>query len=245
MQLSWIIPAYNEEKRIENTVRAVDRYLAAKGFLYEIVVVDNGSADRTVDIVTGLKREIPSLRLILEHGPGKGSAVRRGMMSSLGDVRCFADADNSVSPEQAERFLPLVCGRIPDGSCFDVVIGSIGVPGAVVEEKAQWYRRALGRLAKLVIRTVSGLWDVRDSQRGFKFFSRRACEAIFPRQKLVGWGFDFELLLIAKRHGFAVKELPVTWVNPPGSKVNLRAYATTLAELIRMKINDILGRYRV
>ena len=244
MYLSWIIPAYNEEERIEATVRAVDRHLSTKRFEYEITVVDNASADRTAEVVARLGRELPAVRLIRTSGPGKGWAVRHGMLAASGEIRCFADADNSVSPEQADRFLPLVCAGSPSGGCYDVVIGSISVPGAVVVEQAQWYRRALGKLAKLVIRVVSGLWEIHDSQRGFKFFSRRAAQAIFPYQRLTAWGFDFELLLIAKEHGFAVKELPVTWVNPPGSKVGLRAYATTLAELVRMKWNDLRGRYR-
>ncbi|MBI4132023.1 MAG: glycosyltransferase family 2 protein [Candidatus Sungbacteria bacterium] len=243
MYLSWIIPAYNEEERIASTVRAVDRYLMQKSFDYEIIVVDNASSDRTADIVEHMRQEFPRLRILQTKGPGKGWAVRHGMLEASGEIRCFADADNSVSPEQADAFLPLVCSTAATGACFDVVIGSIGVPGAIVMERAQWYRRTLGKLAKLVIRIVSGLWEIRDSQRGFKFFSRRAAETIFPKQRLTGWGFDFELLLIARRNGLATKELPVKWVNPPGSKVSLKAYATTLMELFRMKWNDLRGRY--
>lgn len=246
MYLSWIIPAYNEEQRIERTIREVNAYLAAKRFAggYEIIVANSASRDRTAAVVERLRTEMSNLRLVNLENRGKGWAVQQGMLSAAGDIRVFSDADNSVSPNQADRFLPLVCTVPPAAGCADVVIGSIGVPGAHVEERAQWYRRVLGKLAKLVIRAVAGLWEIRDSQRGFKFFSRRAAELIFPRQTLVGWGFDFEVLLIAKRHGLVVRELPVRWVNPPDSKVNLSAYKTTLLELLRMKGNDLRGRYR-
>ncbi len=245
MYLSWIIPAYNEERRMAATIREVDAYLQARRTRgYEIIVVDSASRDRTPEIVTNLMTVNPHLRLIRVLNRGKGWAVRQGMLEARGEIRVFADADNSVAPWQADRFLPRVCREGQTHSCADVVIGSIAVPGATVREHAQWYRRVLGRLAKLVIRAVSGLWEIHDSQRGFKFFSQRAAAAIFPRQTLAGWGFDFEILLIAKRHGFSVLELPVHWVNPAGSRVGLSAYATTLAELAAVKWRDLLGRYR-
>jgi len=280
MYLSWIIPAHNEASRIEKTLREVDAYLRSKNFPggYEILVVDNTSEDETPGIVERLKGEIQGLRLLRTVGPGKGWAVKAGMREAQGEILMFSDADNSVSPEQADNFLPLVCmggglasvkrvssvsfssqdqqrlkdkiGTKPEygtinetRDCFDVVIGSIEISGAKIKEQAQWYRRILGKLAKYVIRVVSGLWEIRDSQRGFKFFSRRAAEVIFPRQTLTGWGFDFEILLIAKRRGFKIKEVPVIWINPPGSKVRLSAYFTTLLELLRIKWNDLRGVY--
>lgn len=246
MYLSWIIPAYNEERRIEKTIREVGAYLRSKNFPggYEIIVADSASRDRTAAIVDAMRRDFPALKLLPVENRGKGWAVRRGMLAATGEIRLFADADNSVSPEQADKFIPLVCAGGAGGNCFDIVIGSIAVPGAVVQEQAQWYRRALGRLAKLVIRIVSGLWEVRDSQRGFKFFTRQAAEAIFPRQTLTGWGFDFELLLIGKRNGLAIREVPVVWINPPDSKVKLSAYVTTLGELLRVRWNDLMGKYK-
>lgn len=242
MYLSWIIPAYNEEKRIEKTLREVEAYLKSKNFPggYEIIVVDSSSPDRTANIVRNLQPHISSIQLLTVENKGKGWAVKQGMLSARGDIRLFADADNSVSVEQADSFLQFFRG----GGKFDVVIGSIEVPGAEVEERAQWYRRMLGKLAKYVIRLVSGLWEIRDSQRGFKFFTASAAEIIFPRQTLTGWGFDFEILLIAKRHGLHIKELPVRWVNPPDSKVKLSAYFTTFLELLKIKWNDIKGIYR-
>ena len=245
MYLSWIIPTYKEEERIERSIRAVDAYLKSKNFPegYEIIIVDSSSPDRTGQIVRSLQSGLPALRFISVINKGKGWAVKQGMFAAVGEIRAFADADNSVSPEQAEKFIPLICTG-SSKSCFDIVIGSIEVPGAVIQENAQWYRRLLGKLAKYLIRAVSGLWEIHDSQRGFKFFSKRAAEAVFPKQTLTGWGFDFETLLIGKRQGMNIKEVPVIWINPSGSKVGLSAYATTLVELFKIKWNDIRGLYK-
>ena len=247
MFLSWIIPAYNEEKRIEKTLREVDAYLRAKDFPggYEIIVANSASRDRTAEIVTQMQQQISNLRLLDIENKGKGWAVQQGMMKAQGDIRLFSDADNSVSPDHLDKFMPYLCGIEPPSQeqCFDVVIGSIEIPGASIEEHAQWYRRALGKMAKYVIRAVSGLWAIHDSQRGFKVFSRHAADKIFPRQTITGWGFDFEILLIAKIHGFRIREVPVRWINPADSKVGLSAYATTFAELMHVKWNKIKGVY--
>lgn len=247
MFLSWIIPCYNEESRIEKTIKEVDVYLRSQQFPegYEIVVVNSASTDRTAEIVEGLKRDVPVLRLFNLENKGKGWAVKEGMRFAGGEVRLFADADNSVSVEHLALFLPLLCREEGEsGSCYDVVIGSIAAEGASVEEHAQWYRRMLGKWSKYLIRFVAGLWEIRDTQRGFKVFSRRAAAIIFPRQTIMGWGFDIEVLLIAKRHGLRIKEVPVRWVNPAGSKVGLGAYLSTLRELCVIKWNELRGRYK-
>lgn len=248
MYLSWIIPAYNEEKRIEKSIREVAAFLRSKNFPggFEIVVSNSASRDRTVEVVTGLQASIPELRILNLENKGKGWAVKHAMLKVRGEVRVFADADNSVSPEQLDAFLPLLCpsDKSKQAGCFDVVIGSIEIPGAVIEEHAQWYRRKLGKFAKYVIRVVSGLWAIHDSQRGFKVFSAAAAEKIFSRQTIMGWGFDFEILLIARLHGFRIREVPVRWVNPSDSKVSLGAYGSTLGELFRVRWNAIRGRYR-
>ncbi len=246
MYLSWIIPAYNEEKRIEKTIREVDRYLGSKHLPggYEIIVVDSASADRTALIVRSLRASRANLKLLEVQNRGKGWAVKQGMLAATGDIRLFSDADNSVSPEQLDKFLPLVCGGAGgEARCSDVVIASIEAPGAVIEEHAQWYRRGLGKLSKYVIRAVAGLWRIRDTQRGFKVFSSRAAEEIFPRLTITAWGFDIEVLVIAHRRGFSIVEVPVRWVNPGDSKVSLGAYASTLRELLEIKWNDVRGLY--
>lgn len=248
MYLSWIIPAYNEAHRIEKTIHEVAAFLRAKHFPggFEIIVSNSASRDRTAEIVRDLRASIPELSLLNLENKGKGWAVQQGMLKARGATRVFSDADNSVSPDHLDKFLPLLC---PDGperneNCFDIVIGSIEIPGATIQERAQWYRRLLGKLAKYVIRAISGLWEIHDSQRGFKVFSRRAAETVFPRQTLTGWGFDFEILLIAKIHGLKIREVAVAWINPSDSKVGIGAYVTTFAELLRVKGNKIRGRYQ-
>lgn len=246
MFLSWIIPAYNEEERIEKTIREVDGYLLRRQFPggYEIVVCDSASRDRTAEMVRTLGNTMPHLRLMRVENRGKGWAVQEAMLAVAGDLRIFSDADNSVSPEQFETLLPFI--RAPQtGGEYDVVIGSIEVPGAMIEENAQWYRRLLGKLSKYVIRAGTGLWAIHDSQRGFKLFTRAAAERIFPQQTVSGWGFDFEVLLIAKKASLRIKEVPVRWVNPGGSKVGLAAYVHTFRDLLQVMRNDLMGRYRV
>lgn len=246
MFLSWVIPAYNEEKRIEKTIREVDAYLRRKNFPggYEIIVADSASRDRTAEAARRLKGEISSIRILSLENKGKGWAVKQGMLAGQGEIRIFADADNSVSPEQFDRFLSQLCAGDRGGDdCVDVVIGSIEIAGALIEEQAQWYRRLLGKLAKYVIRAGSGLWEIRDSQRGFKVFTRSAAEYVFGRQTITGWGFDFEILLIAKLGGLRIREVPVRWINPPDSKVKIGAYGSTLLELLRVRWNMIRGVY--
>lgn len=244
MFLSWIIPTYNEEKRIEKTIREVDNYLRLKDFPggYEIIIANSASRDRTAAIVRSLQFQISNLKLLDLENRGKGWAVKNGMLAAQGEIRIFADADNSVSPEQFDKFLPYLCMPGKE-QCFDAVIGSIEIAGALIEEQAQWYRRLLGKLAKYVIRLGSGLWEIRDSQRGFKAFTCQAAEYVFAKQTIIGWGFDFEILLIAKLGGFRIKEVPVRWINPPDSKVRIGAYWSTLAELLRVRWNMIRGVY--
>ena len=233
-------------------MREADAYLKSRSFPggYEIIVANSASRDRTAEIVKNMQPQIVGLRLLNLENKGKGWAVKQGMLEAQGEIRLFSDADNSVSPEQADKFLSLVCNTssIESSSttagCFDVVIGSIAMPGAVIEEKARWYRRVLGRLSKYVIRIISGLWGIRDSQRGFKFFSKKAADIIFSRLTVLTWGFDIEALLIAKRRGLKVKELTVHWVNPSDSKVGLGSYFSTLLELLQIKWNDLRGFYR-
>jgi len=243
--ISWIIPTYREEMHIEKTLREVATYLLSKGFPggYEIIVVDSSSPDKTEELAKKLALANPSIKVMRVQNRGKGWSVKNGMLLARGKIRMFADADNSVSVDQADNFIPKVCTEGSFNDCADIVIGSIEVSGAKIEEHAQWYRRWLGKTAKYVIRAVSGLWEVHDSQRGFKFFSAKAAERVFSRQTLERWGFDFEVLLIGKRNQFKIKELPVEWINPGGSRVGLDAYLTTFVELLKIKWNDIKGLY--
>lgn len=238
MHLSVIIPAYNEAERIKNTLKSLSDYFKKQPYDYEILVVNDGSKDETAEVVKSLGGEIPFLRLIdNKKNRGKGAAVRQGMLEAKGDFRLFIDADNAISIEQIENFWPWL------DKGYDVIIGSIEVPGAKIEEKAGWYRRILGKLSKLLIRFLA-IWEIHDTQRAFKLFPAKVAEDIFSRQTVERWGFDIEVLVIAKKLGYKIKELPVTWINPAGSKVTLKSYFNTFKELLKIKYNSIINAYQ-
>ena len=237
--LSVIIPAYNEEKRIAATIFDVGRYLSQQNYSYEIIVVSDGSTDGTVEIVESLKSQIENLKLIdNQQNHGKGYVVKQGMLEAKGDYRLFMDADNSTTIDHLEKFWPEI------NSGFDIVIGSIEIKGAKIQETAAWYRRFLGKIAKYIIRIVAGLWQIHDTQRGFKLFIEKAVKEIFPKQTLMRWGFDFEILALAKKLGFKIKEVPVDWKNPGESKVKLSSYIRTFGELMKIKWNFITNKYK-
>ncbi|HEU5114530.1 MAG TPA: dolichyl-phosphate beta-glucosyltransferase [Candidatus Paceibacterota bacterium] len=238
IELSVIIPAYNEEKRIGATLADLERFFSRAQISHEIIVVSDGSTDKTPEIVRKFAERMSSLHLV-EYAPnrGKGHAVRVGMLQARGDYRLFMDADNSVTIDTVEPFLEEM-----KRSGSEVVIGSIAFSNSEVIEHAGWYRRAFGKVSKLLIRTIA-IPGIYDSQRGFKLFSNRAADTIFPLQKIDGFGFDIEILAIARTHGFSIRELPVSWDNPAGSKVRLRAYFDSFGELWRIYGNMLRGAY--
>jgi len=235
--LSVIIPAYNEEKRISNTLLEIDRYLSRQDYSSEIIVVNDGSSDKTAQVVKNFTNLIKNLNLIdNQENHGKGWVTKQGMLAAQGEYRIYVDADNAISLDQIEGFWLY----LKEG--YDVIIGSIEVKGARVEEGAAWYRRALGKWSKYLIRFLT-IWEIHDSQRAFKLFPAKVAEKVFARQTLERWGFDFEILVIAKSLGYRIKELPVTWINPGESKVTLKSYWRTFKELLKVKWNLIRKVY--
>ncbi len=256
MYLSVIIPAYNEEKRILATLLDIHKYLNKQDYpstssgqapstgsgqaTYEIIVVSDGSTDRTVEKVNDLKDKVENLKVIdNKQNNGKGYVVRQGMLEAKGNYRLFMDADNSTTIDHLEKFFPYI------KKDYDLVIGSIAIEGAKIKEDAAWYRRALGRLSKYIIRFFSGLWKVHDTQRGFKLFTKEAVEKVFSKQTITQWGFDIEILILAKKLGYKIKEVPVNWHNPGESKVNLKSYIKTFKELLVIKWNLITNKYKL
>ncbi len=236
IHLSVIVPAYNEEKRIAATLRDINDYLKKQAWASEILLLNDGSHDKTAEVARSLN--IPNLKIIDNpENHGKGYVVREGMLNAKGAYRLFMDADNSTRISELEKFWPY----FQEG--FDIVIGSIEVKGSTVRERAAWYRRALGKLAKILIRLIL-IWDIYDTQRGFKCFTAESVFKIFPKQTIERWGFDMEILQIAKKQGLKIKELPVSWENPAGSKVTLGSYLSTLRELLKIKWNSVRGKYK-
>lgn len=230
MYLSVIIPAYNEEQRIGKTLESVLAYLKAQSYTWEVIVVNNNSSDRTRDVAQGY-----GITVIDELRQGKAYAVQTGMLTASGDLRLFMDADNATVIDEVENMIPFV-------SQYPVVIASIGIPGAKKIGHEPFYRRALGKAGNLWIQ----LWAVpgiHDTQRGFKLFTHQAVEYIFPKMRTFGWGFDVEVLALARRGGYRIKEVPITWNNDPDSKVNIWAYPQVLLQTLRVRWNILGGVY--
>ena len=238
--LSVIIPAYNEEERIKDTIMDIVRYLSKQDYTYELVVVNDGSKDNTVNVLKKLESAIYNLKFI-DNGKnqGKGAVVKQGMLSARGKYRLYADADNAISINHIEKFWPYV------KQGYDVIIGSIELSGSVQKERytgfSKIYRNILGKLSKYLIRALT-IWNIHDTQRAFKLFTAEAAEKIFPKQTIMRWGFDIEILVLTKKLGYNIKELPVTWINPPG-RVNFMDYLKTLKELLQIKLNQLRGKY--
>jgi len=238
--LSVVIPAYNEEKRIANTVMEIRNYLARQGFSFEIIVVNDGSKDKTAEVVEEMCDSIPNLHLIdNEKNQGKGGVVKQGMLAAHGEYRLYVDADNAIKIDHLEDFWLYK-------KDYDVVIGSIEVKGSVKKEEyvgfSKIYRNILGKLSKYLVRVLT-VWEIHDTQRAFKLFKAEVAEKIFSKQTIMRWGFDIEVLVIAKKLGYKIKELPVKWENPPG-RVTFLSYLNTLRELFIIKFNSISGKYK-
>ncbi len=210
--LSVVIPAYNEEKRLGKTLPQMVDYLDKQPYTWELLVVNDGSRDRTAELVEQCSH--PRVRVITNSpNRGKGYSIRRGMLESTGDWRLFADADMSTPIEMLERFWPLT----DEG--YDVVIGSRGLPDSDLAVRQPKSREFVGRIFNTIVQ-VFLVPGVADTQCGYKLFSAKAANDIFPRQKLHGFAFDVEVLTIAHKLGYKIKEAPVKWVNDPGSKVS-------------------------
>ncbi len=238
--LSVIIPTYNDAGKIKGTIEAIYSYLSRQSYSWEAVVVSDGSSDKTVEVISEFISNKPEFSLIANtQNHGKGYVVRQGMLVATGDYRIFVDADNAISMEQIEKFWPY----FSDG--YDIVIGSIELPGSVINESAQWYRRFLGKYSKYLIRVVAGLWDIHDSQRAFKLFTAKAANNIFSITKINRFAFDIEVLVLAKKFNYKIKELPVVWNNSGNSTVHLSSYFQVLKDLFKIRWRLWMGKYKL
>jgi dolichyl-phosphate beta-glucosyltransferase len=237
--ISVIIPAYNEAERIGTTLDSLAKYASAHNFLPEVIVVDDGSVDGTAEVVRRFEsdRHLGFIRILpLGANHGKGYATKAGMQVAHGIWRLFMDADNSIDISNLDAFL----GYAENG--FGMVIGSIEVEGSAANEHNGPYRRILSWLSKMPVRIFISA-TVRDTQRGFKLFSQAAADMLFGRQTIDRWGFDMELVAIAVSHDIKIKEVPVVWNNPAGSKVTWRSYLATFVELFKIIRNKVRGLY--
>ncbi len=240
-RLSIIIPAHNEAQRILPTLQKIDAFIQTRRYDIDVIIVDDGSTDKTVHVVNRFMQGKPSFKLIqLETNVGKGAAIKRGMLLATGAFRLFSDADLSTPIEEVEKFWPLMEGS----DKADVVIGSRRVPGAHILQRQPIYREVSGRIFSLLVR-LCALRGFIDTQCGFKLFTAEAAQKIFSKQTIPGFGFDVEVLMLAKKKfGFKIKEAPVVWVDSRPTKVKLFKDSLRMFwDLFKIRLNWRAGHY--
>ena len=234
--LSIVIPAHNEEKRLPNTLGQIFRFLEKQDFPYEVVVVENGSSDRTYEIAKEYVDRHENFRVFRNEQRGKGLAIRRGLKKARGEYLFMCDADLSMPVEEIAKFIP------PQLQDVDIAIASREAPGSVRYHEPQ-YRHITGRVFNTLIRLLV-LPGLQDTQCGFKCIRATVAHDIFPYQTLTGWAFDVELLYIARRHGYRIVEIPIHWYFNADSKISvLRDSPRMFLDLLQIRRNARHGLY--
>ena len=234
--LSIVIPAHNEEGRLPRTLGQIFAFLEKQAYISEVIVVENGSSDRTLELSREFAVRHLNMIVIREEQRGKGNAVRRGMLEAHGEYRFICDADLSMPIDEVNKFLP------PLTNDADIVIASREAPGAIRYNEPP-YRHWGGRAINLAIRLLI-LPGLKDTQCGFKCFRASATEELFRQQTLIGWSFDIELLYLARRKHLRIKEMPIHWYFGADSKVHaIRDALRMLGDIFRIHINAWRGRY--
>jgi glycosyltransferase involved in cell wall biosynthesis len=234
--LSLIIPAYNEESRLPTTLQKIDDYLKSQPFSSEVLVIENGSNDRTFSIAQDFVKDHKNFNVQRTAERGKGLAVRQGMLAATGEFRMMLDADLSMSVDQISRFVP------PAQIETDIVIASREAAGAIRYNEPS-YRHIGGRVINAMIKLFA-LPGLQDTQCGFKCFRAKVAENLFSRQTILGWSFDVEILYIARLRGYSVVELPIPWYFSEQSHVRpIHDAFQLLLDLLRIRSNSLRGLY--
>jgi glycosyltransferase involved in cell wall biosynthesis len=234
--LSIIIPAHNEEDRLLPSLEKVREFVIQQTFPIEVIVVENGSHDKTLEIARSFQSEMPSLKVIEEKESGKGLAVRSGMLTAAGEYRIFCDADFSMPVEEISKFIPT------SGENYDIAIASRELPNSKRVDEPE-IRHLIGRVFNSLVR-VALLPGLQDTQCGFKAFRGEIADQLFRMQTLTGWSFDAELLFIAQKLGYKIIEVPITWYYKPGSRLNIFKDSIKMAsDLLTIRRNARNGVY--
>ena len=234
--LSIIIPAHNEENRLPGTLEQIFRFLEKQSFLCEVLVIENGSTDRTYEIAREFASRQPNLRVVQNDRRGKGLAIRRGMQEATGKYLFFCDADLSMPVEEIGKFIP------PQLDHPDIAIASREAPGSV-RHNEPYYRHLTGRVFNTLIRLLV-LPGLQDTQCGFKCIRADVARDIYPYQTLTGWAFDVELLYIARHHGYSIIEIPIQWYFNADSKISIfRDSLRMFLDLLLIRRNARRGLY--
>lgn len=240
---SVIIPTYNEAKKpedMENNLKAIESYFKNLGKPFEIIIVLDGPTDGTPELVREKTNDLENIKIIdRKENKGKGYSVREGFMKAEGEIRLFTDMDGATPIEMFDRFLP----KFENGA--DVVFASRDMHGSEVKVHQFFLKEWAGNLGNFLIQAGTGLWGVRDTQCGFKAFRQEVIENVVPRMVVDRWGFDFEILMIAKKLGYKIEQVPVEWFDKGESLVGLSGYFSTFRDLFKVKMNMILGVYQI
>lgn len=239
LDLSIVIPAYNEERRLPRTLDSIFSYLEARPCRAEIIVVDDGSSDRTSEIVGARGQKHPELRLVSNEGNrGKGFSVRHGMLEARGEIMLFSDADLSTPIEEADKLLAALREQ-----GYDAAIGSRAVNRSLIEVHQSAIRELAGIFFNRLVRWIMGI-GFSDTQCGFKAFRRERARIIFEQQRIERFGFDPEILFLAKRNGLRVAEVPVRWSHDAATKVNVAGDGLRMfMDLLLIRWNAMRGYY--
>ena len=237
--LSLIVPAYNEAARLPATLDRLREYLEAQSYSYEVIVVDDGSRDRTMELVERIAGEWEQLRCVPnERNRGKGYSVKHGVLESRGTDILFSDADLSTPIEESERLLRLIA----KGEC-DIAIGSRALPDSELEVRQPFWREWMGRMFNKIVQRLS-VPGIQDTQCGFKAFRGDIARRLFPLQQIDGFAFDVEILFLARKFGFRIAEVPVRWINSPDSRVSgIKHSWRMFNEVLTVRKNDRRGLY--
>jgi dolichyl-phosphate beta-glucosyltransferase len=234
--LSIVIPAYNEEVRLPDSLRIITTFVTQKTYPVEIVVVNNNSKDRTAAIIDEFAANFPCVRGLFEGTQGKGAAVRTGMLAARGQYRFICDADLSMPIEEIDKFLP------PQLEHFDIAVASREAPGAVRYDEP-FHRHLMGRVFNTIVRLLA-VPGLQDTQCGFKMFSAEATATLFPLQTMNGWGFDVEVLFAARQWGYQIVEVPIHWYYKANTRIHpIRDSIDMFTEVLKIRRNGLRGMY--
>lgn len=240
--LSIVIPAYKEGERIGRNLLEIQKYLESKDMTYELIVVVDGSPDNTAEIANNYGAQIQDLRVIdNEENHGKGYVVRQGLLAAKGRYRVFLDADGSTSITHFDKALQMM------ESGTDLVVGSRGIEGSFIQVHQPRHREIMGDMGNWLIRIVLGLWSFPDTQCGFKAMTGQTADAVASRMVVDRFGFDFELIVLAKKMGYTITQMPVRWINEEGSTVGLtgpNGFIQVLIDLFKTRLRLWGGSYK-
>lgn len=238
-KISVVVPCFNEGRTIYHNLRHIHQYLKERIASFEIIAVNDGSQDNTLSELQRFQKELPLRIIYNEKNEGKGKVVKQGILASQKEIVMFLDADLAIPIEELEKFIREI------DKDFDLVIASRFVPGLKVLRPVLWYRKIMERIFRLLRMIILNSWKVQDTQCGFKVFRAKAARKIFPMATIKRFAFDAEIIFIAKKFGYAIKELPITLQNPKESHVRLfRDPINMFFSLLKIRWKDVSRQYK-